>query len=222
MARMTLGAVLGLSLFGWGAQVCVAQSAAPPPPPAVVQSGAASARLNDGQGAGRAALDACRGDMKALCGGVARGGGRKFACLKENQSKLSAACQGAIQTVLEQHGMGGGKRGHAPRGGKAMAACRADIASVCAGVEKGNGAVGLCLRENAAKLTLPCQGVLAERRALQLGMRQACKGDIAALCGEAETGKARRQCLLEKQAQVSTGCQQALAALPGKQGKGRE
>lgn len=230
MARMTLTAIVGFSLVAWSTQACLAQSSTaspvPSPPPAVTQPapplgtesapprGTESAPPlgNDtgGRTAGRAALDACRGDMKALCGGVARGGGRKFACLKENQSKLSPGCQAAIQTVVDK---GGGRApgglGSGRFGGKAMAACRGDIASVCAGVEKGKGGVGLCLRENAAKLSQPCQTVLAERKAV----RQACKSDMATLCGGVEKGKARQACLREKQAQASPGCQQSLLGL---------
>lgn len=220
MARMTLAAVVGFSLIVLGAPACLAQgSAAPPPSPVVAQPSPPLADDGGGHRAGRAALDACRGDMKTLCGGVARGGGRKFACLKDNQVKLSAPCQAAIQTVLDKGGNRGPGKVGGKGGGKAMAACRADIASVCAGVEKGKGGVGMCLRQNAAKLTQPCQTALAEQKALQQAMRLACKGDVVALCGTVEKGKARRQCLQEKQAQVSPGCQQALAALPQRHGK---
>ena len=100
MARMALAAVVGFSVMALGAPACLAQgSAAPPPPPAMTQPGAQPSPplADDGGGhrAGMAALDACRGDMKTLCGGVARGGGRKFACLKDNQagSIVCAACR---------------------------------------------------------------------------------------------------------------------------------
>jgi hypothetical protein len=213
MARMTLAAVFGFSLIVCGPQVPLAQGAAPPP--AVAQS--ASPDIPDtlgAPGAGRAAMSACRADMAAFCNGLGRGGGRKFACLKENQAKLSAPCQAAIQTVVDQRGQMGGGRGHGHgKGGKAMAACRADIASVCAGVPKGKGGVGMCLRENAAKLSQPCQSMLSERKALRKAVQHACKGDKAVLCGSVEKGKAMQQCLREKQAQASPGCQQALLGL---------
>lgn len=35
---------------------------------------------------------ACRGDIKRLCGSVPAGGGAIAECLKENQSKISQAC----------------------------------------------------------------------------------------------------------------------------------
>ena len=220
MARMTLAAVAGFCLIALGPQVCLAQGAtAPsPPPPAGALPAPLPGEVMGGRGAGRAAMSACRGDMISLCGGVARGGGRKFACLKENQAKLSTPCLAAIQSVVDK----GGNRGPGIVGGKGMAACRADIASVCTGVEKGKGGVGMCLRENAAKLSQPCQSMLAERKALQQAVAMSCKGDVAALCGTVEKGKPQRECLKEKQVQASPRCQQALAALPQRHGKGRQ
>ena len=226
MARMTLAAVVGLSYLAFGASSCLAQGATTAPtwsplPPSTSQMPSVAKpapNVGSGQAAGTAALDACRGDMKTFCGGVARGGGRKFACLKDNQSKLSAGCQAGIQAVLDKGGNRGPDAG-GKGGTKAMAACRGDIASVCAGVEKGKGGVGLCLRENAAKLSQPCQTVIAEKKALQGQMRLACKNDLTSLCGTEEKGKTRQACLREKQAQASPACQQALAALPQQRAK---
>lgn len=181
-----------------------AQSAAPAPTPAAAPV----------HGAGHAAMAACKGDMATLCGAVERGGGRKIQCLKDNQAKLSAGCQSAIQAVLD--GQGGGKAAKA--GGKGMEACHADLATVCAGVEKGQGRLVKCLKENAAKLSPTCQLALQAqqaRRALTKDAKAACAADQASLCQEAEKGKGMN-CLRENSAKASPGCQQALASLPGK------
>jgi hypothetical protein len=41
----------------------------------------------------------CRADSKALCADVERGGGRKVACLKANEAKLSPDCAGVLKSL---------------------------------------------------------------------------------------------------------------------------
>lgn len=180
-------------------------------------------------GPGRQALAACRGDMQTLCGGIERGGGRKIACLKENQAKLSPGCQAAISTVLARFGAGRATTaaalpplaasGGAPTAnGDVRQACHADIATVCAGVEKGGGRIGKCLKDNAGKLSPGCQAAIADRKnkmqVLKKAAKAACAADSHTLCGTGVNGHAERQCLHQKEAQLSNGCRQALAALP--------
>jgi hypothetical protein len=50
-----------------------------------------------GERGGRMA--ACRADSKALCADVERGGGRKIACLKANEVKLSADCAATVKSL---------------------------------------------------------------------------------------------------------------------------
>lgn len=183
----------------------LAQGAPTAPPPA--------------EGRGKQAMQACRGDMVALCGGVAQGGGRKIGCLKDNQAKLSAPCQAAIQAVLDQRAVSAavaaGPTGG--RGGQRTQACQADVASVCASISPGQGGVAKCLKDHAALLSVPCQAVVAERAAKHAQVKAAratCSSDAATLCGDAANGRDAMQCLREKQALASSACQQALATLP--------
>jgi cysteine rich repeat protein len=44
-------------------------------------------------------LAVCRTDLASFCQDVERGGGRKVACLKENQAKLSSDCAGALSKL---------------------------------------------------------------------------------------------------------------------------
>ena len=189
--------------------VASAQGAPPIPP-------AAAASTPAGERTGHQALAACRGDMAALCGNVEKGGGRKMQCLKDNQAKLSAGCQTAIQAVLAKH------EGAAGNGIKLKQACTSDAASLCAGIEKGGGRIARCLKDNAAKLSPACQAAFQERQGMQLlkkNAKQACAADKQVLCGTVEKGHAAVQCLREKQAQASPACQQALASLPAPRGK---
>jgi hypothetical protein len=48
---------------------------------------------------GRGKMAVCRADSKALCADVKRGGGRKLACLKANEAKLSPDCAAVVKTL---------------------------------------------------------------------------------------------------------------------------
>ena len=45
------------------------------------------------------------------------------------------------------------------------AACEADIKTLCAGVQPGNGRLAQCLRQNAASVSQPCKDQLAALQA---------------------------------------------------------
>ena len=107
-----------------------------------------------------------------------------------------------------------------------MAACRADMKALCAGVERGKGAKLKCLVENKDKASAECQAVMAsmqERggkrsarkadKAGKGGRFAACQGDIAALCPEATKGGGRAQCLRQNETKVSPACGATLKEL---------
>lgn len=109
-----------------------------------------------------------------------------------------------------------------------MAACRADMQTLCASVERGKGKKMACLVENRAKASAECQAAMdgiqarmAERAAKKDGKgarraaREACKADVQSLCATAEPGRRGIMgCLRQNEAKVSPACSQALAALP--------
>jgi hypothetical protein len=214
MTRVTIVAAVAILLLA--PNLTLAQSAAPNPQ---VPAGAPATPAP--QAPGRAAMAACRTDMLTLCGPVERGGGRKFACLKENQAKLSPACQSAIQIVLEKNHRAPTTAAtpNAANGHNGMKACQADTAAVCTGVDKGKGRLLRCLQEHATKLSAGCRDALQNvqsKRLLNKQARVACAADQASLCPSAAKGPPAMKCLREKAAQASPGCQQALAAVPRK------
>ena len=183
-----------------------AQSVQPAPPAATAAQ----------PGGGRQAMAACRDDMKALCAGVEKGGGRKIACLKDNQAKLSTGCQAAIQSVLDKRGAGNASGGAVTGGGKVGQVCQADIAAKCANVGAGHGAVGKCLNDKASSVSQPCQAALAEmnaKTALRQQAKQLCANDATNLCPMLK-GKEQMSCLQEKAATATPSCRQALAQVP--------
>jgi hypothetical protein len=181
-------------------------------------------------GVGHEALAACGSDLATLCGTIERGGGRKVRCLKDNQAKLSPTCATAIQNVLDgrdvrhsndrpRDGKPAGSLTNQPLSNAAdiRAICRSDIATVCAGVERGQGRIAKCLEENASKLSTACQTARAEQKArvrvLKTQTKRVCAADLQSLCGTTEKGHGQMACLREKQAQASAPCQQALATV---------
>ena len=58
-------------------------------------SAACKAELDQMKARAEAAKEACKPDVDKFCSGVAEGGGRIMACLKQHESELSDACKAA-------------------------------------------------------------------------------------------------------------------------------
>jgi Cysteine rich repeat len=54
-------------------------------------------RMNRMRARAQQVRQSCRADVQQFCSGVARGQGRVYQCLKQNEAQLSAACKAAIQ-----------------------------------------------------------------------------------------------------------------------------
>ena len=127
--------------------------------------------------------------------------------------------------------------GHA--GHKAMAACRGDMATLCAGVERGGGRKIKCLKDNQAKLSPGCQSAIQNvldqhgagagpKAAAAPGepgaqgpstpsqtpvkIKQACQSDIATVCVGVAPGQGGiAKCLKQNAGSLSPACSAALA-----------
>jgi hypothetical protein len=121
----------------------------------------------------------------------------------------AAAAAGAASTK----GAGGG--------GGALAACRADLATLCSGVQPGGGKKAQCLVENRAKASPGCQAALAsvadkrqaqgERKARPGKALAACETDLATFCAGSTEKPAK--CLKINEAKLSPACGIALKAM---------
>jgi len=117
---------------------------------------------------------ACRSDFMARCRGVQPGGAAALQCLQRNAGSLSGACKSAVAAVGAAAPAAGAPAAAAPaaapigpipqmRPREALAIvqiCRAEVATVCAGIPFGGGRVLTCLAENAASLSPQCAGAL--------------------------------------------------------------
>lgn len=137
-----------------------------------------------------AVRSACRSDYPKVCAGVPTGGAPALQCLEKNKSKVSAACQQAVNAASGGGATPAAAAGSAPAAagtGAATAApaataptvlvlrpmrpreelfvlrsaCGGDVRSLCAGVAPGGGRIVQCLATRAASLSPACKDVLA-------------------------------------------------------------
>jgi hypothetical protein len=162
-----------------------AETAAPAAPKA-----AADAPAKKPGGAQVAAIrSACRSDYQKVCAGVPTGGAAALQCLEQNKSKVSPACEQAVNAANGGNAApaaGGaaataatGSPGVAPAAAPApvlvlrpmrpreqlfvlRSACGGDVRALCGGIAPGGGRIVQCLATQAASLSPACQGVLAQ------------------------------------------------------------
>lgn len=101
-------------------------------------------------------VEGCDTEVETYCQAVKPGDGRLLACLYAHSDKLSGQCEFALYDA-------------AVRLDRAISAltyvageCRADIQSVCTGVQMGEGRIAQCLIDNADELSQPCDRALTD------------------------------------------------------------
>jgi hypothetical protein len=101
-------------------------------------------------------MDGCASELASFCSQVTPGEGRILACIYAHQDKLSGRCEYALYDA-------------AVRLERAINAltyvateCRADIETVCADVQAGEGRIAQCLDDNRADLSAQCTQALSD------------------------------------------------------------
>jgi hypothetical protein len=162
-----------------------AETAAPAAPKAAAD--AAAKKPSSAQVA--AIRSACRSDYQKVCAGVPTGGAPALQCLEKNKSKVSPACEQAVNAASGGGAAptaGGaaataatGSLGAAPAAAPApvlvlrpmrpreelfvlRSACGGDVRALCGGIAPGGGRIVQCLATQAASLSPACQGVLGQ------------------------------------------------------------
>ena len=121
-----------------------------------------------------------------------------------------------------------GERGERGERGAGLAACRADMDTLCRGTDGGRRGRMQCLVENRAKVSAPCADVLSDleargprarpgkaareggENAVPMRAGQACRADAQALCGTMQRGAERMQCLRQNETRLSPECRTSL------------
>jgi hypothetical protein len=162
-----------------------AETAAPAAPKAAAD--AAAKKPSSAQVA--AIRSACRSDYQKVCAGVPTGGAPALQCLEKNKSKVSPACEQAVNAASgggAAQAAGGaaataatGSPGAAPAAAPApvlvlrpmrpreelfvlRSACGGDVRALCGAIAPGGGRIVQCLATQAASLSPACQGVLGQ------------------------------------------------------------
>src|SRR6266849_5408402 len=132
---------------------------------------------------------ACRSDYQKVCAGVPTGGAPALQCLEKNKSKVSPACEQAVNAASgggAAPAAGGaaataatGSPGAAPAAAPApvlvlrpmrpreelfvlRSACGGDVRALCGGIAPGGGRIVQCLATQAASLSPACKDVLTQ------------------------------------------------------------
>lgn len=98
--------------------------------------------------------EGCEKELNSYCKDVTPGEGRLIACIYAHEDKLSGQCEYALYDSAVQ----------LERAVSALSyvinECSADIDSLCAGVEAGEGRLLQCLEKNDAKVSQRCKGAV--------------------------------------------------------------
>ena len=147
------------------------------------------------------AEDPCAADVKQLCGDIEVGGGRVRECLRQNETKLSAACKA--------------KRAAADARFRSLVqefatACRRDIVRLCHEVKPGDGRVVACLMRQQDDLTSSCRPEIERaQKAIETisAVRAACRADAKRLCaGVPVEATPLLECLQANRSSLSDTC----------------
>lgn len=90
--------------------------------------------------------------------------------------------------------------------------CTADREKFCGNVERGEGRVARCMKENEANLSPACRDFRAKRKAASREVAAECADDAVELCATLVRGE-KKKCLFEKIADVSPECKAKLESL---------
>ena len=165
---------------------------------------------------------ACPSDYAANCAGIVPGGQRALACLRQHLADLSAPCQQAVNAAIA--GTPPAPAAQSPAPPPPAPAATAPPSAAAA-----PSAPTPATPPSAAPApTAPAAAVAVQGRPSReqiVAILQSCRRDIREYCARRGGGPGSRiQCLRDNAANLSPGCQDALAAVasgaPGESGAG--
>jgi hypothetical protein len=98
----------------------------------------------------------CKAELESYCSQVTPGQSRLLACVYAHGDKLSGQCESALYDAAVALERAIGAISYV------AGECRADIESLCAGVQAGEGRIAQCLADNEAKLSARCTEAFKE------------------------------------------------------------
>lgn len=101
--------------------------------------------------------------------------------------------------------------------------CAEDREKLCAGIEKGEGRIAKCMKENEASLNQACRDHIAQMKTARKEVREACQDDAEVLCGDVEKGQGRiMKCIKENKEKLSAACQSEIQEKKEMRKKGKQ
>jgi hypothetical protein len=175
-----------------------AAAPAPAPPAATGRAAAALARMRPTLAQLGIILEACGADMDSRCANATHGPGWELRCLSDNAAALSAGCEQVLVAIASTAPAEPAATAPTP------AAAPAPAAPVVTAPPPAAPAV-------AAPAPAPRARPSREQ---VIAILRACRGDMREHCAGSEGGPgARIKCLRDNAANLSSGCQEALAAV---------
>src|SRR6476659_9333467 len=136
---------------------------------------------------------------------------------RSNIAVISAACMLATWGISQASAQSNLKERLAAAVETVEGACAADISNFCGKVTRGEGRLVSCMQAHDDQLSRGCQvAIYRVSRNLEGALNRveqiadACSNDIEKHCGDAEK---IGQCVVEKRASLSQGCQTVVATL---------
>lgn len=92
--------------------------------------------------------------------------------------------------------------------GFAKGPCAEDREKLCAGIEKGEGRIVKCMKENEASLGQACKDHVTKMKEARKELKEACQDDVETFCGDVDAGAGRiMKCMKENKEKLSAACQ---------------
>eukprot|EP00198_Chlamydomonas_reinhardtii_P000733 XP_001690068.1 predicted protein [Chlamydomonas reinhardtii] len=159
-------------------------------------------------------MEACAREHATYCASPDLEGARALECLADHrtESDFGERCGEALRDFLAE-------AAHDIRTMRGLQAdCKEEIASMCKGIQPGEGRVISCLRDNRANITgdlcrrqvLRLLGFLVEDHRLDATLNEACASDVQKFCGGVEVGDGQvHDCLRRSADHLSPECRAA-------------
>ncbi len=91
--------------------------------------------------------------------------------------------------------------------GFAKGPCAEDREKLCAGIEKGEGRIAKCMKENEASLGEACKSHRAKMKEARKDLKEACQEDAETYCADVGPGKGRiMKCMRDNKEKLSAAC----------------
>lgn len=89
--------------------------------------------------------------------------------------------------------------------------CQKDTEKFCSGVDRGDGRIAKCLKNNKERLSSECSTHIEKMRVAMRGVKDACRVDVETVCGSVKPGAGRiMKCMKANHDKLSEACKKEI------------